>query len=93
VELVAPATDSHLLRDPNTSRHSAVVSIDVATGQRREVRDLGALTPASVHSPGQRMSATPDDQALVYAVLDQRSEIWLLEGAQVPEPWYSRLVR
>jgi Tol biopolymer transport system component len=69
-----------------------VASVEVETGRWRHLRDLGLSNPAD-HGPAAiRISATPDNKAIVYSEEHFRGEIWLLEGVQSPKPWYARLV-
>jgi len=88
-------TEGHYALEMNglTPRHCVLSSIDVQTGHRAKIRDLGWLSPASAAIPGGRVSVSPDDTSLVYSVTRPRSEIWILEGVEVPGPWYTRLLR
>jgi len=75
-----------------TPRHCVLTAIDVQSGERTQIRDLGWLSPAAAAAPGLRVSLSPDDTSLVYSVMRPRSEIWILEGVEVPGPWYTRLL-
>lgn len=75
------------------ARHCVLASIDVQTGHKTRVRDLGWLSPAAAATPGWRLSVAPDDTSLVYSVMRPRSEIWVLEGVEAPGPWYTGLLR
>jgi hypothetical protein len=71
---------------------ATVTGLDVLSGKAGPPLALGDHAPASEYSPGKRISVTPDGKALVYAVLRKHAEIWILDGLQVPAPWYSRLL-
>jgi Tol biopolymer transport system component len=85
---VAWARDGKTLYRINPQQH-AVVAIDVASGTAHVVREVGELVPYSGPQPGLRMTITNDGGSLVYSVLRAREEIWVMEGVQVREPWYS----
>jgi hypothetical protein len=95
IEKWADTTEGQYALEMNmlTSRHCVLTSIDVHTGHKTKIRDLGWLSPASGATPGSRVSVGPDDNSLVYSVMRPRSEIWILEGVEVPGPWYMRLLR
>jgi len=71
---------------------AALFAVDVATGKERKVRDLGHLDPYSNGNPGLSASLTSDGSRIVYTVNRPRTEIWILDGAGLPPPWYQRLL-
>jgi Tol biopolymer transport system component len=68
-------------------------AIDVPTGERRVLRDLGDALPYAFTEPGRRTSLTRDGRSIVYSVLRPRDEIWILEGLRPRQPWFTRLLR
>ena len=68
-----------------------ITAIDAQTGSERVVRDLGGFSATDFMPAGQRIAVSADGNALICGVGRSRSEIWLLEGARPPEPWYARL--
>jgi len=69
----------------------ALYAIDIASGHNRKLRDLPGLKPVASLSPGRAASLTFDGKSIVYTVSRPRQEIWLLDGIQIPPPWYARL--
>ena len=68
----------------------AVFAIDIATGKDRKIRDVPDA-PHSNGNPGLSAALTPDEKEIVFAVNRPRQEIWILDGLQIPKPWYRRL--
>ena len=73
------------------TEHCSVVAVDIATASKRVVRSTADPCPSSALNPGRRVSLAPEGKSLVWAVELARSELWILEGLQVPRPWYARL--
>jgi len=69
----------------------ALVAIDVAAAKARTVRELPDLPPFSNGTPGFSAALTSDGKSIVYAVNRPRTEIWIIEGLQIPAPWYRRI--
>ena len=70
----------------------ALYATDIATGQRRKLRELAGLKPYSTMNPGLHASLTSDGKDIVYTVNRPRQEIWILDGAQRPQAWWRRLI-
>ena len=70
----------------------ALYAVDVASGKDRKLRDLPDLRPFSAGNPGLSAALTSDEKTIVYTVNRARSEIWILDGARRPSPWYERLI-
>lgn len=54
------------------------------------IYDVG-LDPFSIGNPGLSAALTSDRKSIVYSVNRPRTEIWILDGLQVPAPWYRRI--
>lgn len=65
---------------------ATLVGIDVATGSRRHLRDLGELKPYATTNPANRLSLTPDGRKVIFSVLRAREEIRIFEGLSAPKP-------
>ena len=70
----------------------ALYAVDIATAQRRKLRDLPGLKPYASMNPGLHASLTSDGADIVYSVNRPRQEIWILDGIQEPRAWYRRLL-
>lgn len=65
-------------------------SIDPGTLRQKVIRDLGKDRIARTNfSPGIRFTLTPDGKDLTYVTGDAHSDLWLLEGYQLPG-WLGR---
>jgi Tol biopolymer transport system component len=71
---------------------AVLVEIDIATGRVRKLRDLGDMAPYATMHPGLKAALMPDGKSIVYTVNRPRQEIWILDGLEVPKPWYRRLL-
>jgi Tol biopolymer transport system component/tRNA A-37 threonylcarbamoyl transferase component Bud32 len=69
----------------------ALAAIDISSGKDRKLRDLPGLEPFSIGNPGLSAALTSDQKNIVYSVNRPRTEIWILDGLQVPAPWYRRI--
>ena len=69
----------------------ALAAIDISSGKDRKLRDLPGLEPFSIGNPGLSAALTSDRKNIVYSVNRPRTEIWILDGLQVPAPWYRRI--
>jgi len=69
----------------------ALVEIDLASGRQQKLRDLTDLAPYATMHPGLKASLMPDGKSVIYTVNRPRQEIWILDGAVVPKPWWRRL--
>jgi len=70
---------------------AALVEIDVASGRQRKLRDLADMAPYASMHPGLKASLMPDGKSIIYTVNRPRQEIWILDGVEVPRPWWRRL--
>ena len=84
--------DGKVLYQVRGGDQPSLVEWNVATGSSRKLRDLGDLAPYSSMNPGLKLALTPDGKSIVYTVNRPRREIWILDGVQVPRPWYRRLL-
>jgi Tol biopolymer transport system component/tRNA A-37 threonylcarbamoyl transferase component Bud32 len=72
--------------------HPAIVAIDIASGKETKLRDLEDNAPYSSMSPGLMASLTADGKNIIYTVNRARTEIWILDGIQAPQPWWRRIL-
>jgi hypothetical protein len=69
----------------------ALAAIDVASWKDRKLRDLPDMEPFSIGNPGLSAAVTSDQKSIVYTINRPRTEICILDGLQVPAPWYQRI--
>jgi Tol biopolymer transport system component len=72
--------------------HPALVAIDIATGRETKLRDPEGFQPYRAINPGLMASLTSDRKSIVYTVNHARTEIWILNGLQIPSPWWRRML-
>ena len=70
----------------------ALVEIDVASGRIRKLRALDDLAPYASTHPGLKASLMPDGKSIIYTVNRARQEIWILDGVEIPRPWWRTLL-
>ncbi len=62
-------------------KRSILFSVDIAIGVEKVLGDLGKdFSPSTYLTPGIRFSLAPDGRSFVYAVLKQKSNLWMLKG-------------
>jgi mannose-6-phosphate isomerase-like protein (cupin superfamily) len=85
--------DGRTLYGVNRNANRAILlAIDMASGAERIAADLGQDFPASWVNPS-RLSLAPDGKTFAYAVSRPRSDLWLLEGFELPTGPVGRLLR
>jgi Tol biopolymer transport system component len=67
--------------------HATLFSLDLQTGKRRVIKELGKdFIPAAPFYPIQ-LSLTPDGKSLTYSTYKQRTDLWMLTGYRQPGLW------
>ncbi len=68
---------------------SFLKAIDIATGAVRTVADYGpALTISGGLEFQTRLSRSADGKSLATSAVTRKSDLWLLEGFPLPQPWW-----
>jgi serine/threonine protein kinase len=84
------AASASLLSPSDEGDRAILFSIDLATLQRRTIRDLGPnLIARSLFDPGIRFTLTPDGNSLTWVTGNLRGDLWMLQGFRQPR-WFSR---
>ena len=73
-----------------TETQAGLFQVEIATGAEKRIADLPAPRAASPLG-GSRLSLSADGKSVVFSVLDQDGDIWILVGFQPPRTLWERL--
>jgi Tol biopolymer transport system component len=77
--------------EPNKSQRQVLFALDVASGRQKDVQDLGTeFYPYGPWTSSRRWSLAPDGKSFATPVRHVRSDLWMLEGFNSRQGWFSK---